>query len=529
MDTDTYSDDEDISAPSLDEPVFTSSGDGMFAGSQYFTVAGGTFNNIMKIYQAAPTVPPDFRMIAMGDIDLQRELTVNRESGVIESRGERKCVRRVYSAKVYRGKSDLTVAVYQGDGAEEDWRRDREMYMSVRHPNIVQLLGGATHGNIHATVFHGDLVPFKQFLAPQSPIMTVYLYMCYSREWEGVYDYFKSMWQTALDSKRCTFWIRNSTGRLSVDPVGSDTDFFLSSFALILPTSDRTSPATLSGPPNAHSVATSSGPPNTGDLVIESLGLRQYHRICFIYLRQYSGCFIPTSSAVNAGAVIYWPSRHQYEDHTEIVFLEELDVYNHNGDWDHIWWIDAHGAADRTGNGWSRYRADDVFNTEVKVIVDHHPDETWLSQANYIFSSLQIKSNLEDYFLINRIVFKITIGGAGKDPPSGYLLLCPTEDFRPGGTSFRWPKSPAYWSLDSEGIEVLSTEEAAHLGFPPFQFATEIRGSSWDDSVYAGLRKFHRSKGFDPDSQDIALHLDEPLYRLSRDVTVDPPFAHGEL
>ncbi|KAJ7745121.1 hypothetical protein B0H16DRAFT_1558935, partial [Mycena metata] len=305
----------------------------MFAGSQYFIVAGGTFNN----YHAAPTVPhaSDFRMIAMGDIDLQKELTVNKESGVVRFRRGHKCVRRVYSAKVAGQNTDLTVAMYQGEGAEEDWRRDREMCMSVRHPNIVQILGGANHGNIHAAVFHGDLVPFKQFLAPQSPIMTVYLYVCYRGESHFHND---SLW-TPLD-------------RILI--------FFLSSFALILPTSDRTSPATLSGPPNAHSaplpqVATSSGPPNTGDLVIESLGLRQYHRICFIYLRQYSGCFIPTSSTVNAGAVIYWPSRHQYEDHTEIVFLEELDVYNHNGDSDHIWWIDAHGAADRGGNGWSRY------------------------------------------------------------------------------------------------------------------------------------------------------------------------------
>ncbi|KAJ7745122.1 hypothetical protein B0H16DRAFT_1558947 [Mycena metata] len=203
--------------------------------------------------------------------------------------------------------------------------------------------------------------------------MTVYLYMCYSKEWEvckpvlggdtpltspqGVYDYFESMWQTTLYSTRCTFWIRSTTGRLSVDPVASDTEIYLSPFALILRTSKGTSPATPSGPPNAHSaslpqVATSWGPPNTEDLVIEFLELRQYHRICFLYLRQYWGRSIHTSSTVNAGAVIYWPSRHQYEDHTEIVFLEEPDVYTHTGDG---WWIEGHGAGDLVGNGWSRY------------------------------------------------------------------------------------------------------------------------------------------------------------------------------
>jgi hypothetical protein len=43
----------------------------------------------------------------------------------------------------------------------------------------------------------------------------------------------------------------------------------------------------------------------------------------------------------------------------------------------------------------------------------------------------------------------------------------------------------------------------------------EIRGQSWDPSVYAGLRKFHQAKDFDPESQDVARHLGHPLYQLS--------------
>ncbi|KAJ7735460.1 hypothetical protein B0H16DRAFT_1245944, partial [Mycena metata] len=78
-----------------------------------------------------------------------------------------------------------------------------------------------------------------------------------------------------------------------------------------------------------------------------------------------------------------------------------------------------------------------------------------------------------------------------------------------------------YWSLDPEGIEVLSTEEVERLGFPPFRLATEIKIMSWDAGVYAGLRKFHQAKGFDPDSQDIARYLGYPLYVS--------PFTHSEL
>ncbi|KAJ7775386.1 hypothetical protein B0H16DRAFT_43435 [Mycena metata] len=67
-------------------------------------------------------------------------------------------------------------------------------------------------------------------------------------------------------------------------------------------------------------------------------------------------------------------------------------------------------------------------------------------------------------------------------------------------------------------------EEAEHLGFPPLQFDTRVIGRYCDASVYAGLRQFHQAKGFDPNSQEVAIHLGQPLFRLSRDVS--PPFAH---
>ncbi|KAJ7708012.1 hypothetical protein B0H16DRAFT_663801 [Mycena metata] len=119
IDSETSSNDECISAPGADDPVFTSSGGGIFAGSQHFVVTGGTFNNSTNNYVTPPAALPDFRMISMGDIDLQKELMVNKESSAIGRRRERNCVRRVYSGKIDGRKSNLTVGVYQGHGAEE--------------------------------------------------------------------------------------------------------------------------------------------------------------------------------------------------------------------------------------------------------------------------------------------------------------------------------------------------------------------------------------------------------------------------
>lgn len=62
------------------------------------------------------------------------------------------------------------------------------------------------------------------------------------------------------------------------------------------------------------------------------------------------------------------------------------------------------------------------------------------------------------------------------------------------------------------------------MGFPTIQFTTGMIVKSWDSSVYTGLCQFHEAKGFDPDSQELALHVGQPLYEMSSEM----PFAHCE-
>jgi hypothetical protein len=59
-------------------------------------------------------------MIPIGDIDLLEEIRVNNKTGFVgRHHPERTRVRRVYSAKIDGRKSGVTVAIYQGEGAEE--------------------------------------------------------------------------------------------------------------------------------------------------------------------------------------------------------------------------------------------------------------------------------------------------------------------------------------------------------------------------------------------------------------------------
>jgi hypothetical protein len=53
----------------------------------------------------------------VGDIDLLREIRL--DNMVADYHRHRPRVRRVYTAKIEGQKSDVTVAVYQGEGAQE--------------------------------------------------------------------------------------------------------------------------------------------------------------------------------------------------------------------------------------------------------------------------------------------------------------------------------------------------------------------------------------------------------------------------
>jgi hypothetical protein len=110
--------------------------------------------------------------------------------------------------------------------------------------------------------------------------------------------------------------------------------------------------------------------------------------------------------------------------------------------------------------------------------------------------------------------FNLEILGNMEEPPAGFLFLCPPEDFKTSPSSFHWPDSPAFWSLDPSGADRLTLEEATRLGFPTFHCTTELFGQSLDEGVYKGLREFHQGKGFDPYTQDLARDMKYPLYRL---------------
>ncbi|KAJ6559408.1 hypothetical protein DFH09DRAFT_1316717 [Mycena vulgaris] len=455
------------------DPGYTSSGGAIFSACQKLTVSGGTFTSITKSYNtthhtAAPTVS-DFRVVLLGDIDLQDELLLEYDTGI-------------------------------------EWLEDINRYASLRHPNFVQLCGVTTSPRMHAAIFHDDMMPFEDFvdLYRHSPILTAYIYGYCNTQFRAVKGYFSSTFQQVLLEIECSFWIRRSTGRLCADLIPSNIYHWYSGAGGIVA--------------GASLGITSLDALSHEEAAIDALTLQEYHSISYWHMSHTRSISLSTSITMTLAAIIYLDSSDQLEDAVEIAVLPQIEVNNHG-------WNICGVVGEVMQDGWTRYESSDVSDCIIELLCTYpRTSEAWLSQANYVFSRLGITSNFEDYSIVDNIYFDITISPTTEeDPPAGFLFLCPADDVQTGPASFRLPDCPAFWSLNSAGIQRLSTEEATQLGFSSIQSTIRTWVESWNPSVYDGLRQFHKAKGFDPESQDVARHLEEPLYQLS-----DPLFAHVE-
>ncbi|KAJ7301183.1 hypothetical protein DFH08DRAFT_119453 [Mycena albidolilacea] len=298
--------------------------------------------------------------------------------------------------------------------------------------------------------------------------------------------------------------MRRSTGRICVDLAPGNTRLYR-----------YIHPGQRSDQPEFKSL-------NTPSLEAAALGfltLEEYHEICYWQFSQHRIASIDNPITFNPGAVISCSWGNQLEDFVEIAFLPQTDSGFGIPRWNTVDW----GVV--MENGWTRLSSSDaVAETTISLSVWYLDPNDWLSQANHIFKCLGISSDFEDYVLLEDVFFCLSIPLTTAGTPEGFLFLCPPTDFQIGPSSFKWPDCAAYWSFDPTGADPLSLEDAANLAFPSLRLFTEIRGRSWDTNFYTGLRQFHQAKGFDPDSQDLALHLGQPLYGLSSETHIS--FAH---
>ncbi|KAF7353359.1 hypothetical protein MSAN_01524500 [Mycena sanguinolenta] len=480
-----------------------------FPNARGFAIHGGEF-----------TIHNDIRNSTQelaGDIILIKEIRWSGGCGVVGPEKQGAKLRRIYTAEVDHRSGRMAVAIYQGDGAEEQWREHIAKYESIRHPNIMQLYGLVSATGLHAMVFHDDLIAYEQFLSrfQHSPILTLYIkgYCC--TEWNDVLTYLRSTQKTDY-LREGTVWIRRTTGGLCVDLAPGEVGPGL-------------------GPMWKRDVIrledVSLDDPNAEAVIIPTIDEDEYHDLCALGAHMRS-LTVSTRHLICRGLTIF---RSNPQHHTLSKITESLDisVSSHHDEW-----LIFQDSGEVMDNSWIRYDSRRARYRNLTVWARHPYERAyttwkfWVSQANYIFAQLQGTSpveNVEDYVYVHQISFTLKFLPNSDNPhePAGYLFICPPEDLRTGANLFQWPDCPAYWSFDPSGTIRLSTEDARIFGFPIIHIETILHGHSWDRSVYEGLRRFHQGKGFDPESQDLARRLGYPLFELSTKVGTALPSAAG--
>ncbi|KAK6981632.1 hypothetical protein R3P38DRAFT_416938 [Favolaschia claudopus] len=461
----------------------------------------------------------NFRRIRWGDVFLQRQLYVDgpeSDRSRLIRNPRRSCVRIVCSAKIDGHQS--TVATYEGNSAGKEWKEDVVKYMEFRHESILQLYGTVRFRNICAAVFHGDFIPYKDFVKNyhHSAILTCYIDGYVAEEMDNYihtkhgYGGFLSKWP----DPDLALLINSSNGRLSVDLAAGPWDYF---WGGILPDA-----VMVMGPlvlhPNPMKILASK------DLsyIAKTMTLTDYHvwnDICWSNIaRRYA--VISPAATVHLGGI------YCLSDNNSLVKVAAVPHRPSDGMETCI--PRGYESTARSG-GWSRRSLSTLNIMHPGNYLKYasyrvNSTEAWLGQANHIFGRLNVKSGFHNYVVVTDVSFGATLRcsrNRSRTPLNGFLFHWqgPEEELVTDAHPFKCPQPEccSYWSLCPSGVPPLSQEEATKLGFPTIRLVIGIRVKSWDEYVYVDLHDFHKASGFDPESQDIAVKLGEPLYELFSD------------
>ncbi|KAF7337290.1 hypothetical protein MSAN_02281600 [Mycena sanguinolenta] len=455
----------------------------------------------------------EFQIIRLGDIKLIKEFKEMRSS-VVGRQMPGASVRRVYMAKIQgRESGHMTVAMYEGDGAEKAWNQHLANYESIRHPNILQLYGLVSSKGLYAMVFHDELIPYRQFRRrfEHLPVLSTYA-MAYctiieTTEYTEAVNYISNVFpkSSIVEDCKSQIWIRPRTGELCLDlvPGGPETTARLALWSRIHVS--RLENVTLDAP-------------DSEEIIISSLSEDQYHKACSRFpvakLRSFQ---VSTEHPVGPGI---FRSDSQYG--TWVRITEPLVIPEEELHWDNY---TGGVPGELLPDSWIRCDSGQACTFEVRLQLlfwQYEIQEAWLAQANRMFTELEKNVHVEDYVCAGDIQFILRCSPNKRHiNPEGYLFVCPAQDLRTGNEAhanlYQWPACPAYWSLDPSGADCLSTEDAKILGFPTIHIETNVKGCSWDRNVYRGLRRFHEGKGHNPESREVARRLGYPLYEVLSD------------
>ncbi|KAF8205899.1 hypothetical protein K438DRAFT_496703 [Mycena galopus ATCC 62051] len=369
-----------------------------------------------------------------------------------------------------------------------------------------------------------DLIPISQFRQWywDSEIASDLLEYYVDIELDRCNDYLKET--TGSRAKEETLWIRGSTKRLCLELSRSgDGTLFLTTGGYTFHPPER-----LSG--------------KAQEAIWMSLfELEAFHDVLVRYSSTCVSLQISPHCSCRPGAILFLPDLDVdlYRNSNEMGISSGGEVAHIPGLQFHdSGWINPHsyckfeGICTEMGNGWIRFWFPRIpapcqgFIQRTLSLADNRVkawniQAAWLSQAHHIFSRYGVKDELDSYAIIDETTYSVSLLDSGRpaaeNPLSGglYLFLSPIGAMQNCGFGEHVYPVPAFWSLEPSGSHIIPPEDAAALGVPTISVRADLWGYRWSCEIYRGLVEFHRCKGFNPDSPDVALHRGLLLYQPS--------------
>ncbi|KAJ6532616.1 hypothetical protein B0H19DRAFT_451306 [Mycena capillaripes] len=236
----------------------------------------------------------------------------------------------MYTAWIPGLQSAMTVAVFQGDVAEEQWRAEISQYSDIRHPYLFQLYVIASARGLHAAVFHDDLIPHGEILEKYrgAHFSTVFFWACIETQFYDVNQYISSISRRQLQWAEYMVWIRPSATQLCIELMAPAHDYLE-----LVPVESGIRPS---------DVSFSQVPEDS--YILASISLQAYHDICYFHLAQQQFFPISTNDSVQLESIRHFPDR-EYKTSFEIASAPDVLVY------DRVWETEDH----MVDNMWNRY------------------------------------------------------------------------------------------------------------------------------------------------------------------------------
>ncbi|KAJ7895214.1 hypothetical protein B0H14DRAFT_2681616 [Mycena olivaceomarginata] len=481
-----------------------------------------TLAQIQKDVTAAQESSPithihQFRRVAVGDINLLYETAMSSKVYKV----------KVFTARISGESSLMTVAKYEDEN--ERWKSDLELYSRLRHPNVWQLFGFAATPDLHALIYHDELIPLKIYRHGTDPPESSQ-HHCWSVDGSG-----EKSFEPTICVKRQPVQLCLAMPLLGNDSEDDETEHALLSlwhtgwFRHHNPGADNETVSnilTLWSPGESTLSGTLAMHIDWGNFFAGLIPLRDASRTTWNIWTQLS---LGSVVAHRSGGIV----PIAYIPHSSRVLIRNWELFLPPGVYSDPGMNTSNRFAFLPGSFKPLELARKRFLLSCSISLDEGTmnavSMSWLSQAN-----LCIRQTIPDGLkprcpcgVVEKLWCAVTIdvdchhllreeGTLQK----AYIFLQPvsvTQHSTRIGLDF--PGSDqVYWSLDPTGNVRMTQDECDCLGLPRLQFRFLPTGRFWHEYQYNAIRELFQAKNFDPHSYDVTRLLGLPLAEIESNI-----------